>query len=63
MKVLYKRGLFSLILAWYDLWIGFYYDVGHRVLYFLPFPMLVFCFQLPGKQDESKHRKDRQVSE
>lgn len=60
MKVLYKKGWFQLILAWYDFWIGLYYDVGHRTLYFLPFPMVVLRFQLPGRQDESKHRKDRE---
>lgn len=61
MKVLFKVGLFSLIWAWYDLWIGFYYDVGHRVLYFIPFPTLVFRFQLPGKRNEAKHRQDRDL--
>ena len=59
MTVLFKRGNFSLILAWYDLWIGLYYDVGHRVLYVLPIPMVVFRFQLPGIRDEAEHRKDR----
>lgn len=49
-----------MILAWYDFWIGLYYDVGHRTLYILPLPMVVFRFQLPGRQDETLHRKDRE---
>ena len=63
MKILYQKGFFKLIFAWYDMWVGAYYDVGHRTLYILPLPMLVFRFQLPGKQDEAKHRKDRPTNE
>ena len=59
MKRLFKIGCFQLILAWYDLWIGFYYDVGHRTLYFIPIPCVVFRFQLPGDKNNSQHRKDR----
>lgn len=57
---LYEYGLFQFILAWYDIWIGAYYDVGHRTLYICPLPMVVLRFQLPGDADESKHRVDRE---
>ena len=27
--------------AWYDLWIGFYYDRSKRIIYYCPLPCLV----------------------
>lgn len=59
MRVLYKKEWFQLIFAWYDLWIGFYYDIGHHTLYVILIPMLVFRFQLPGVLKEDKHRQGR----
>lgn len=29
-----------LLFAWYDLWVGAYWDRAHRRLYLLPVPML-----------------------
>lgn len=31
---------FGLVLAWYDFWIGFYWDRKARALYFLPIPFI-----------------------
>ena len=35
----------SFFFAWYDAWLGFYYDKSRRVLYFCPLPCFVFKFQ------------------
>jgi hypothetical protein len=31
--------------AWYDFWIGFYYDRDEKALYFCPIPCCVFKFE------------------
>lgn len=33
--------------AWYDFWIGWFYDRNNRVLYVCPFPMIAFQFGTP----------------
>jgi hypothetical protein len=36
-----------IFIAWYDFWVGFYYDRRNNVLYFCPLPTIVFAFS-PG---------------
>lgn len=50
---------FSVFWAWFDFWVGAYYDVGHRTLYICPLPMCVLRFEFSGPKAESKHRQDR----
>ena len=52
----------NLLFAWYDFWIGGYYDVGHRTLYINFLPMIVLRLEFPGKKNELKHRPDRKLS-
>ena len=33
------------IFAWYDFWVGLYYNQKNRRLYFLPFPMIGLVFE------------------
>ncbi len=35
--------------AWFDMWIGAYWDAAKRVLYVCPLPCLVFAFHI-GKR-------------
>jgi hypothetical protein len=46
--------------AWFDFWIGAYYDVGHRTLYVCPLPMIVVRLEFAGDKDELLHRQDRE---
>ena len=39
----------SLIFAWYDLWIGAYYDRKKRTLYILPIPTVGIKIQFGAK--------------
>ena len=45
-----KLGVF---LAWYDFWIGIYFDRQIRKLYICPFPMIVVWIQL-APEDKAK---------
>ena len=36
---------FRFVLAWYDLWVGFFWDRGKRRLYVLPLPCVGFYIE------------------
>lgn len=43
------------IFAWYDLWVGFYWDSARRRLFFLPLPCVGLVFQF-GKPENGRMR-------
>lgn len=40
----------KLLFAWYDIWIGFFYDKNKNWLYILPIPMFGLIIKLPQKR-------------
>lgn len=40
----------KLIFAWYDLWVGLFYDRNKNWLYILPIPMLGIIVKFPQKR-------------
>jgi hypothetical protein len=48
----------TFFVAWYDFWIGLFYDQKKRVLYVCPLPCLVFKIEQPapatGEGSETK---------
>ena len=40
------------ILAWFDLWVGFYWDRKAQTLYFLPLPCLGVAFDFSRPERE-----------
>ena len=42
------------IFAWYDLWVGFFWDKKKRWLYFLPIPTLGLVFKLGRSKSDYK---------
>lgn len=56
------RGIkFKLLFVWYDLWIGVYIDIGHKTVYINFLPTIVLRIKFPGKRDETKHIKDKNL--
>lgn len=43
---------FKFIFAWYDLWIGAYYDRKNRIVYILPFPCCGIAIYFPNPVEE-----------
>lgn len=39
----------KLVFAWYDFWVGLYYDRKNRRLYFFPIPMIGIMYQFGNK--------------
>lgn len=37
---------FSILLAWYDIWIGAFVDISKRKLYIFPLPMIGIIYKL-----------------
>ena len=58
MKILFKKGRFSIIFAWYDQWIGHYRDVDHNTSYLIIIPCIAFRFEGIQKMNETKHLKE-----
>lgn len=42
------------IFAWYDLWIGAFWDAGKRRLYVLPLPMIGVVIQFAAPSEQRK---------
>ena len=41
----------SVFFAWYDLWVGFFWDSRKRALYCCPVPCVVFKVDFGGKDN------------
>ena len=41
-----KPMVIRIFFAWYDFWVGFYYDRTGQILYFCPLPMLVIAWHI-----------------
>ena len=57
MKLIYIPGKIKVkvFLAWYDFWVGFYYDREFKELYICPIPCVVFKFYRVTKVVENEY--------
>jgi hypothetical protein len=53
-----KHSKVEFLFAWYDLWIGIFWDKKKRALYILPLPMVgvVIKFQTTAERDKRIYR-------
>ena len=57
-----RSPLIKPIIAWYDLWVGIYYDRKRRKLYFLPIPCVGIVIDLAGVSSNGLvRRRSRQA--
>lgn len=52
----------KLIFAWYDLWIGLFWDKNKKWLYFFPIPMLGIIIKFRNEPAERTYTKDEMGS-
>lgn len=45
----------SLIFAWYDFWVGIYYNKRNRCIYIFPLPMCGIRIRLPAKRKRKNY--------
>ncbi len=44
----------SIFLAWYDIWIGLFWDRKEKIAYFCPFPMVVIKIRMNRRKIDPK---------
>lgn len=42
------------IFAWYDFWVGLYWDRCSHTLYFMPIPMVGICIRFPANDEREE---------
>lgn len=52
---------FKMMFAWYDCWMGFFWDEGKRRLYIGLIPMIIFRIQFRQKELHLKFGKESDV--